>query len=380
MGEKRGMLTIAETRALRGLGILGIVLHNYCHFLGFAVKENEYTFTAERPRQFLEQLFSPDGNILIHLFSFLGHYGVPLFRFVSGLGLVLKYEKTRPNPPKGTVPDGPIQMEGNKTESVGQGAGKWLADHFLKLFRLMVVGYVLFVLVYILRHNDAARVYSWDRVVAQLTMTINFLYFDPDHIIKPGPYWFFGLMIQLYALYRLVIYRWRSGYVLAALVALAFVAEAVCSPQSADGVAWLNFIRYNFVGGVLPFALGVAWARWTPDISHRWQWALILVVSAIGVLVGSLWFLSWLWVPLFVVTGAVATVRLLPGGMRDVCEWFGVLSSALFVIHPLLREIIIWHYAKSDIHYGAVIYLLASVAAAMLLQRVMKYIPNPRLR
>ena len=365
MGEKRGMLTIAETRALRGLGILGIVLHNYCHFLGFAVKENEYTFTADRPRQFLEHLLSPDGNFLIHLFSFLGHYGVPIFLFVSGLGLVLKYEK-------GPVP--------STTSEARASSASWIAYHFLKLFRLMVVGYVLFVLVYLLRHTDGARIYSWDRVVAQLTMTINFVYSDPDHIIKPGPYWFFGLMIQLYALYRLVIYRWRSGYVLAALVALAFVAEAVCSPQSADGVAWLNFIRYNFVGGVLPFALGVAWARWTPSVSHRWQWALMLVVSALGVLVGSLWFFSWLWVPLFIVTGAVATVRLLPGGMRDVCEWFGVLSSSLFVIHPLLREIIIWHYAKSDIHYGAVIYLLASVAAAMLLQRVMKYIPNPRLR
>ena len=25
------------------IAILGIILHNYCHFLGFAVKENEYT-------------------------------------------------------------------------------------------------------------------------------------------------------------------------------------------------------------------------------------------------------------------------------------------------------------------------------------------------
>ena len=354
------MLTMAETQALRGLGILGIVLHNYCHFLGFAVKENEYTFTAERPQLFWEQLLSPDGNILIHIFSFLGHYGVPLFLFVSGLGLVLKYER----PSSGKEP----------------GAGKWLVYHFLKLFRLMVVGFVLFVLVYLLRHDDGARIYSLDRVVAQLTMTINFVYFDPDHIIKPGPYWFFGLMIQLYALYRLVIYRWRNGYVLAALVVLAFVAEAACSPSTADGVAWLNYLRYNVVGGVLPFVLGVAWARWMPPVRQRWQWTLVLMVSAVGVLAGSLWFWSWLWVPLFIVTGAVATVRLLPSGVRSVCEWFGVISSALFVIHPLLREIIIWHYAKSDIHYGAVIYLLAAVAAAMLLQRVMKYIPNPRLR
>ncbi|MCR4853585.1 MAG: acyltransferase family protein [Prevotella sp.] len=357
------MLTLSETKALRGIAILGIVLHNYCHFLGFAVKENEYTFTAERPRLFLEHLLTPDANWLFHVFSFLGHYGVPIFLFVSGLGLVLKYERAASQP---------------QAPKPQPSALRWMGYHFLKLFRLMVVGYVLFVIVYIIRHDDAARVYSLDRVVTQLTMTINFMYFDPDHIIKPGPYWFFGLMVQLYLLYRLVLYRWRNCWVLMGLVVAAWLVQRVQSPDVATDVAWLNFIRYNFVGGVLPFCLGVAWTRWTPRITSWWQWAVVVVVSAVGVLVGSLWFASWLWVPLFIVTGAIATVKLMPARLLSVCEWFGVLSSALFVMHPLLREITIWHYAKSDIYSGLVLYMLASVAASMLLQWFMKYVPKPK--
>ena len=44
---KKELLSMAESKALRGIAILGIILHNYCHFLGFAVKENEYTFNSK---------------------------------------------------------------------------------------------------------------------------------------------------------------------------------------------------------------------------------------------------------------------------------------------------------------------------------------------
>ncbi len=38
------LLSRTECAALRGLAIIGIFLHNYCHWLGpMAVKENEYT-------------------------------------------------------------------------------------------------------------------------------------------------------------------------------------------------------------------------------------------------------------------------------------------------------------------------------------------------
>jgi hypothetical protein len=36
------LLTRAECNALRGIAIIGIVLHNYCHWLRGIVRENEY--------------------------------------------------------------------------------------------------------------------------------------------------------------------------------------------------------------------------------------------------------------------------------------------------------------------------------------------------
>ena len=39
---KQSILTREACNALRGLAIIGIFLHNYCHWLGPIVKENEY--------------------------------------------------------------------------------------------------------------------------------------------------------------------------------------------------------------------------------------------------------------------------------------------------------------------------------------------------
>ena len=38
------LLTKTECTVLRGLAIMGIMLHNYCHWLNPVVKENEYQF------------------------------------------------------------------------------------------------------------------------------------------------------------------------------------------------------------------------------------------------------------------------------------------------------------------------------------------------
>ena len=380
-------LSRTESSALRGIAILGIILHNYCHFLGFAVKENEYKFDPSRPMQFLNKFFSLDSDLFIHLFSFLGHYGVPIFLFISGYGLVKKYEAH----PKGGEP-----ASAKEASPSGRFGGAFIKKHFLKLFRLMVIGYLVFIGIYLLRHSDGAQVYSWDRVLAQLTMTINFFYFDPDHIIKPGPYWYFGLMLQLYILYILVIHRWRSNWLLAAL-AIGSVALECCFVDNPD---WLNYIRYNFIGALLPFCMGIWIAREEEPLSNSrppscspagapilrfftlHSSLFTLVVSALFVLFGSLSFWTWLFVPVFVVTGAIATVKLISNSslftLHSSLSWFGSISAMLFVMHPIARELIISHYRRIDIYGGIFIYLLSSVALAMLLKWILQFIPNPK--
>ena len=42
--RREALLTRVECDALRGLAIIGIFLHNYCHWLRPVVKENEYQY------------------------------------------------------------------------------------------------------------------------------------------------------------------------------------------------------------------------------------------------------------------------------------------------------------------------------------------------
>lgn len=351
---RKELLSRAETTALRGVAILGIILHNYCHFLGFAVKENEYTFDGARPQQMMEKLMTLDKDLFIHIFSFFGHYGVPVFLFISGFGLVMKYEKSNKQGPVATVP--------------------FMWYHYLKLFRLMILGFITFIIVYVLRHDDGAVVYAADRVISQLTMVINFVYEKPQQIIKPGPYWFFGLMIQLYLLYRLVCYRWRHASVVIVMIIVAFLIQYLCK----DNRDALNYVRYNFIGGLLPFGMGILYARHGRSLPVMGNIAVV-VISAIIVLYGSMTFLAWMVVPCFIVTGAVATVQLLSERILSPWVWLGALSSALFVMHPVMREIIIPHFRRIDIYFGIWTYLLSSIALAMLLQYVLKWIPSPKL-
>ena len=356
-------LTRAECNALRGLAIIGIFLHNYCHWLRPIVKENEYTFARHNVDVFGQVLSHPDASFPLHLFSFFGHYGVPIFLFLSAFGLVRKYEQseTRQLP---VVP--------------------FVRYHYLKLFKMMIVGFVAFVLV------DAATPQSWHydvvKVVSQLLMLNNLLP-DPDHIIWPGPYWFFGLMLQLYIVYRLVLYKRHWGWTVG-LTAVCLGIQLCLGPESEE----LNRYRYNFMGGMLPFGAGLLYARY----GGRWAklvrlkggraFAGFLLFSALVVAL-SYDFAAWAVVPLAVCGASVCLVKWLTrlsddvsGMVFNALEWMGGISAALFVCHPITRKILIPISRHGDIYTGLILYIVASICVAWLFKELMKRIPNPKMK
>lgn len=208
---------------MRGLAIIGIFLHNYCHWLGPVIKENEYTFNPENVTRMNHALLYPDAQLPMHLLSFFGHYGVPVFLFLSGYGLFKKYQD--------------VQMP----------VGRFLYTHYLKLFRMMAVGFALFIAV------DTLYPPSWHydslKVISQLLMFNNLLP-RPDKMIWPGAFWFFGLMMQLYLLYRLVLHRRHWG-ITALLMALCVIVQLQLPPLSET----MNRYRYNFMGACFPLVL-----------------------------------------------------------------------------------------------------------------------------
>ncbi len=355
-----GLLTRAECAALRGLAIIGIFLHNYCHWLGPVVKENEYTFSQHNVDWLTAVMASPDGLLPAHLVSFFGHYGVPVFLFLSAYGLELKYGRSLYAP-----------------------AFRFVAYHWKKLFSMMIVGFVSFTIV------DAMTPGRWHytltQVVAQLAMVNNLLP-DPDHNIWPGPFWFFGLMLQLYVVYRLLLYKrhwaWTAGAMVVCLgVQLAFAPESEA----------LNWYRYNFMGGMLPFGLGLLYARYGNRIILTNLNTLSLLVSVVFCGFMVMWmsasYLLWSVVPLVVCILCVYVVKLLSQAARrpvgawlmERLVWMGEISAALFVIHPTLRKVFIPISRHGDIYTGLLLYAIAAIGAAWLIRLVMTKIPKPQM-
>lgn len=354
------LLTRAECAALRGLAIIGIFLHNYCHWLGPVVKENEYTFSQHNVDWLTAVMASPDGLLPAHLVSFFGHYGVPVFLFLSAYGLELKYGRTLYAP-----------------------TFRFVAYHWKKLFSMMIVGFVSFTIV------DAMTPGRWHytltQVVAQLAMVNNLLP-DPDHNIWPGPFWFFGLMLQLYAVYRLLLYKRHWAWTVGAMVVCLGVQLAFAPESEA-----LNWYRYNFMGGMLPFGLGLLYARYGNRIilTHLNTLSLLVSVVFCGFLV--MWmsasYLLWSVVPLVVCILCVYVVKLLTQAARRPVGawlmarlvWMGEISAALFVIHPVLRKVFIPISRHGDIYTGLLLYAIAAIGAAWLIRLVMTKIPKPQM-
>ena len=365
----KDILTRNECSAMRGIAILAIVLHNYCHFIGRIVKENEYQFLDFNNNRLWQVLNHPDELLPVHLLSYFGHYGVPIFLFLSGFGLVRKYEKSQE----------------------GTGACSFLRYHYLKLFRMLIVGFVFFLMVDMV--TPGRFTFHWYNVLAQLLMYINVLP-DPDKIIWPGIYWFFGLMMELYIVYRLLLYRQKSIYVVI-LIAVCWLLQVFCDP---DGET-LNRLRYNFIGGMLPFGLGILLARLYSEesggllrgkweftrsklqacSSHTLFWVLILLLSTALTFVMCYNYQSWFWVPIFIIMGCVALVKVMPQWMLKVFVWFGGISAAMFVTHPIVRKLFITVAWKQDIYDGLMLYVVVTIALSWAVKQIIDHIPSPKL-
>ena len=332
------VLSRKECTALRGLAILGIMLHNYCHWLRLAVKENEFTFTSANNERLLDVLGTPDWNLPVHLLSYFGHYGVPVFFFLSGYGLVQKYESSTLHPSPST----------------------FIRYNYFKLFRMMIVGYVLFLMVDFM--TPGPHHYQLLDVVAQLLMFNNLLP-TPEKVIWPGPFWFFGMMMQLYLVYWFLLSRTHWGVVVG-LVVLCWLVQL----PFLDDAPTLNRLRYNCISGMLPFGIGILAGRYGMLQLKKWQWTLVAVGSLLLVFIGSLLSAhTWLWVPVAVIVGVIAFIKLLPEPVLGWLVWTGAISAAVFVVHPTLRKIFIPISHHGDIYAGLLIYVVATLVVSWIL-------------
>jgi hypothetical protein len=101
---------------------------------------------------------------------------------------------------------------------------------------------------------------------------------------------------------------------------------------------------------------------------------LMLFLSPLCVMLFSLNFWLWLFVPVFIVLLHVSFVKLLPKLCLRPVIWFGALSAAIFVAHPVTRKIFIPISRGGDIFDGLLLYIIATLMLSMMYKMVINRI------
>lgn len=337
---------------MKGIAILAIMLHNYCHWLKGIARENEYTWNQWKNDRLVEAFQQFDELFPMHLVSYFGHYGVPVFLFLSGFGLVMKYER-------GSLPEASIW--------------RFTRYNYLKLFRIFIVGFVFFTMLD--AFTPGMHRYLASEVLAMLGMYANFLE-RPSEVVWPGPYWYFSVTMQLYILYRLLFYRLRHWSVVVVLMVGCWLWQFLYL----DDMETLERLRYNLVGGMLPFGLGVLAGRWPLNMgSSPTVHFPVLVISIVLIILMCFNIQSWLFVPALIVVGTIALVKLIPRQVMPYIVWLGSVSAAIFVTHPIVRKIFVRPYIYQDMYAGLLLYIVATLLLSWLMKKIIDQIPSPKL-
>ncbi len=313
-------LTRKDTAFLKGFAILLIIVHNFCHWLPLSIIENEYTFELGRIWKYVHYLEAGRPRVVLNFFAHFGHYGVPLFLFLSGYGLVMKYEREG-------APSIPI--------------GRFMWSHAVKLWKLLVPAMILFLAGDLLLRGSIEH--SWQNLALMVSYVANLL---PTGNMILGPWWFFSLIMQCYLIYRVLWQPCRSPWILWGTVAASLAVQAVLyvtdfrfecfTVGGAPRMVYaLEYVRYNALGHLLPFALGIGMAR------GAWQFSPLTVMMAGILLTIASAFSIWLWFfsPLFAVMAMLPLATLVrEGGLRNFLTWVGPISAAIFAFHPIVRR------------------------------------------
>lgn len=307
MINEKYQMTLDDTLVLRGMSILIIILHNYIHRFSNVLLENQHVYYPERNKELINSFFEFDSGLFLDLISHYGHYGVPVFVFLSGYGLVMKYEKK--------------EVSLKFQEFMKRHAGKlWL------LLLPLLIPHFLF-----LGIKDPSYFQEhWFDLVLMAGFAGNL---HPEPYIFHGPWWFFSLIVQLYIIYYAFVYhRNIRPLVLLTVACIMVQATAIGVIRNTD---LLEYFRFNFIGSVLPFALGIIAAR-----RHFFPTGSMAAVAFILFIVCC--FNQYLWL----LTFGLVTIAVLPlaralhsnNKLYAALKWLGGISAFLFVTHPIVRS------------------------------------------
>ncbi|MBD1398260.1 acyltransferase [Pontibacter sp. JH31] len=343
-------ITLGDAAFLKGIAILIIMLHNYFHILDKAPGENEFSFSDPTVYTFLYNLITSPLDIFRQTFSFFGHYAVQIFVFLSGYGLAIQYSQDRN-----------IKY------------AQFYLKRFKKIYPVLFFAVVLLfiykttiTLLFPAKAMDLAT-FAYEGFF-KLLLVSNLI---PDQALSiSGPWWFFGLILQLYLISPFLLKLKRDTYLIACIVIpwLIQLAFIVSLPTA------IPFIRVNFLGHLPEFALGIYLARKSIISMRLLPFALALLIFGLGSFSQYFWLLAFFSVPFIALAFYYYTAPSKRSIFAKAITFFGNNSLYFFAVHGLCRSPFVALGNRSIV--WSLIAAVAYLAVVFVFTMVFKFIVN----
>lgn len=270
-------ISLSESYRIRSLAILMILLHNFLHLIMNSPGENEFDYSAEKFQYFLDGLWNSPADFMRITFSYLGHYGVQVFFFLSGYGVALKHRESIPS------------------------WWSFVRKRLISLYpaiMLAALGYLL----YEGLRLDGEEVFAREgaKLVRQIIGVSNFI---PDNIYHPiGPWWFIGVIVQFYLIapFLLKLDLWKPAFFLIGLIIGAILLEYFLSSLLMHKFS-VN-INHTILGHLDVCGLGMLAANYKRLAIPPWVFAIACVLFIAGNYDGTMW----------IAAGLAATILIIP--------------------------------------------------------------------
>ena len=334
---------------LKGIAMIFLVFHNFLIFQPNSKFYNEEKFNSDNIRQFLDNLwpvrwYESFSAIMI----FLGHYGVQIFIFCTAYGLTQLY----------------------KNENFGTYYNS-LKSRLLKLLILLGLGIFVYIICYSAETGRLYSVETFARNTILLLSTAGNFSKNLLYTMFSGPFWYFGLTIQLLFilpfLYKVLIKR---GILLSLLFSYSIIYPLYYIDLNS------SFSIFGNILGHLPEVfVGIYLATHGVD---KIKWAISIIALCVYILsqmftyVFPLSFVSILVLMLFFYQ---KTLKLMPELLKQNLLYIGTISMILFILNGYFRFLSFFNVEDSIIRAERIfLYFITLIITSHLLHKVYIYL------
>lgn len=303
-----------DTSVLKGFAILCICLHNFFHHLKPYIGENEFSFSINHINNFFSQLSSTPEEFIRIIFSFFGHYGVQIFIFISGYGLTLSMLKH---------------------------CKPWLnfmTDRLKKLYPLLLTGIIFFIISTILMIDRM----PWKVHFQELNYKLLFIHtlIPGQGLSVNGPWWFFGLIFQLYLIFPLLFHLLKKYNIKAFLVICIFSYAWIYISQYQFSSIYDVSLLQNAPGHLPEFCFGMLLA-FNKDLKiNNSLFFIALTIFCLGNFYKIFFPLTFLSITIICIFAYqfFKNIPIRKTLIKNFFIHFGNISLTLFAIHGFLRQ------------------------------------------